>query len=138
MSEQVDLRIDGTSSNSAIADHSSHSDQDLYDKIANLLDILSEKDAQVAILADKVGSLTTLLNIAAPLEPPLAHVAANKAKPSAKAMAKLEFYKAYKDSPEVKEQVELFKKTFPQIKKPPWQFIKAVTDAMFAKNVGVL
>ena len=106
-------------------------DNELYNQISELLQVVSEKDAQVAALESRVESLSALLDIAVPLDP---RPTSTPKKTSERQQAKLEFYKDYKDSPEVQEQIELFKKTFPQIKKPPWQFVKAVTDAMMKSD----
>ena len=111
----------------------------LNNKVSNLLTLVQAKDAKVVQLENKVSSLTSIIDIMTKdgdeTKEEDAIVKKNKKKEKkpgqTKTSAKLEFYKEYKDDPVVEEQVELFKKTFPQITKPPWQFRKAITDHMY-------
>lgn len=103
--------------------------------VLELVQILNEKSAKVTALESKVASLTALLEMVADIEEPSkqAQVQA-KAVAKAKCNAKMEFYHKFKDDDRVEVQVELFKKTFPLITKPPWQFRKAVTDLLFKEK----
>jgi hypothetical protein len=99
--------------------------------VLELVQILNEKSAKVTALESKVASLTALLEMVANIEEPNKQA---KAVAKAKSNAKMEFYHKFKDDDRVKVQVELFKKTFPLITKPPWQFRKAVTDLLFKEK----
>ena len=107
----------------------------LYEQVSELLGTLCVQDAQVAALETRVASLTTLLELAtcSPLDP-TPNKQSSKQAHASKPNLKREFYKTYKDSPQVQEQIELFKKTFPQIKKIPWQLFKASTDVLYAST----
>ena len=88
-----------------------------FERIGDLLRTIQEKDARIIVLENKVAALNNMLAVTikdAPRPP-----RRNK---------KYLFYQEHKNDDFVLEQVELFKKTFPTIKKPPWQFIKAMTD----------
>ena len=112
----------------------------LNNKVSNLLTLVQAKDAKVVQLENKVSSLTSIIDIMTKdgdetktdEDAVVKNSKKKEKKPGqTKTSAKLEFYKEYKDDPVVEEQVELFKKTFPQITKPPWQFRKAITDHMY-------
>jgi hypothetical protein len=101
---------------------------DDFERICDLLDTIQKKDALINVLENKVASLKTMLDLtidAPTVAAPRRQKYVNK---------KYVFYQEHKNDPDVLEQVELFKKTFPDIKKPPWQFVKAVTEKFYFQN----
>lgn len=104
---------------------------DDFERICNLLDAIQKKDALINVLENKVASLKTMLDLTMTAEAAAAPGPARRQKYVNK---KYVFYQEHKNDPAVLEQVELFKKTFPDIKKPPWQFVKAVTEKFYFQN----
>ena len=111
---------------------------ELNEKISNLMTTVLDKDARITTLENKVASMSAILDIVSqqPIVDEKSAGAGKKQKRSrGKAELKLEFYKEHKDDPEVLEEIKVFRTTFPDMKTPPWQFRKGITDAMFEKTL---
>jgi hypothetical protein len=104
-------------------------EEELNDKISALLTLVQDKDATITTLKNKISSLTTLVNIMTTEEP-----GKRKYNVSQKTIEKREFYKKHKSDPEVEKEIALFKQTFPDVKTPPWNLRRSITDRLFLSN----
>lgn len=104
-------------------------EEELNGKISALLTMVQDKDATITTLKNKISSLTTLINIMTTEGP-----GKRKYNVSQKTIEKREFYKNHKNDPEVEEEIELFKQTFPDVKTPPWHLRRSITDRLFISN----
>lgn len=111
-----------------------------FTRVHELLKTVQEKEAELVILRNKTKSLSSMLEMVANNE--MTEITQDS---SAKVTAivntdnaivnnkrrinkKYEYYRDHKEDEDVIEQISLFKDTFPNIRKAPWQFVKLITD----------